>query len=127
MSKTQTYDARMGSRITDIDDSIVACRAWGHEWPKLRPGKPLPRRFRPSLQPGGVVLITETCGNCGKTRESLTLSGGVFDRGVVRHYYDPKNWVVVPDSSPRDFQAETYRRLNEDIMTAAKRAEVGGE
>jgi hypothetical protein len=128
MSRTQAYDPTMGSKITDIDDNIVACRAWGHDWPKLRPGKALPKRFRPALQPGGVVLITETCGNCGKTRETLTLSGGIFDRGAVRHYFDPKNWVVIPAYervTPRDFQAETYRRLHEEIMAAAKQSEVG--
>lgn len=121
---TRRLDVKMGGRVTDIDDSIVGCRAWGHDWPKLIPGKSLPRRFRPALQPGGVVLITETCGRCGKQRTTLTLSGGVFDRGAIRRYTDPKNWVVVPDATPRDFQAETYRRLNDEIMAAARRTEV---
>jgi len=127
MSKTQTYDARMGSNITDVDDNIVACRGGRHKWPELVPGKPLPRKFRPTLEPGGVVLITEYCARCDKERYTLTLSGGIFDRGAIRRYKDPKNWVVVPGASPRDFQAEIYRRLHEEIMAAAKRAEVGGE
>jgi hypothetical protein len=116
------------SAVTKIDDNIVACRAWGHDWPKLRPGKPLPRRFRPALQTDGTVLTTEICGNCGKERYTYTLKGGVFDRGAIRRYADPANWVVIPADervTPRDFQAETYRRLHEEIMTEARRAEVG--
>jgi hypothetical protein len=112
-------------RISDIDDSIVGCRAWGHDWPKLIPGKALPRRFRPRLAPGGFVHISETCGRCGKERATDTLAGGVFDRGAIRRYTDPKNWVVVPDSTPRDFQAETYRRLHDEIMKAAR--PIGGD
>lgn len=124
---SSNYDPKMGSRITDIDDSIVGCRAWGHDWPKLIPGKALPRRFRPRMADGGCVLITEICGRCGKERETLTLSGGVFDRGATRRYTDPKNWVVVPDSTPRDFQAETYRRLHEEIMKAARPSQSNQE
>jgi hypothetical protein len=113
------------SSVHKIDDSIVGCRAWGHDWPKLRPGKRIPRGYRPALQTDGTVLVTEVCGQCGKERYSYTLRGGVFDRAAHRVYVDPKNWVVIPADervTPRDFQAEAYRRMHEEIMAAARPA-----
>lgn len=117
--------ATTASLLSDIDDDIAACRAWGHSWPsrKLRPGRKLPSGFLPRAAYGGVVEITETCPGCGKQRIGMTLPGGIFDRDVVRRYVDPRNWKVIKQDehvTPRDFQAEVFRRMNEDILTAAQ-------
>lgn len=112
--------------LSGIDNDIAACRAWGHSWPsrKLRPGKALPKGFRPRAAFGGAVEITETCPDCGKQRITLTLRGGVFDQDAVRRYQDPRNWRVIKADehvTPRDFQAEVFRRMNEEILDAAGR------
>lgn len=116
-------DAR---EMTEVDDQIVACRGWGHEWPvrKLRPGRPIPKGYVPRLADDGYIEVTETCLNgCGKTRWSVLLPGGVYDLNVVRRYNDPKNWVTFPQASgitPRSFQAEAIRRMNEEIVKLAR-------
>jgi hypothetical protein len=115
--------------LSNIDDDIAACRAWGHRWPSknLRPGRKLPIGFQPRAAPGGCVEVTERCPDCGKKRITVTLPEGVFNRDVVRSYIDPKNWVVVKQeehATPRVFQAEIYRRMNEEIMAEAARNPV---
>jgi hypothetical protein len=112
--------------LSGIDDDIAACRAWGHNWPsrKLRPGRPLPRGFRPRAAAGGVVEVTETCPDCGKQRVSLTHNGGIYDRNVARHYVNPPNWIVISAderATPRDFQVEIFRRMDEEIIAEANR------
>jgi hypothetical protein len=120
-----TYDDNgTAKKLTAVDDTIVTCRAWGHDWPsrKLRPGRRLPRGFVPRRQVDGTVLITETCNGCGKKRWYLTAPGGAFDRDSVRRYVDPPGWVVIhtdDDVSRRDFQHEVFRRVNEEITAAA--------
>lgn len=112
-------------KLAGIDNSIAACRAWGHDWPSRRliPGKALPHGFRPAAQRDGTVLVTETCPRCAKKRFTVTLVGGLFDRGVVRTYENPRNWKVIAADdhvTPRDFQAEVWSRIHEDIMAAAR-------
>jgi len=120
------------SNLTEIDDEIVFCRArgflGGHDWPKLtkrlKTGT-LPRGFRPLLQRDGTVLMRETCANCGKVRWWETGPGGVWNPGAKRTYKNPPNWKVVPADlglSSRDFDAEAYKRVQESIMAAAKKA-----
>lgn len=113
--------------MADIDDEIVFCRArgfaGGHDWPNLRPGKRLPKNFRPVLQRDGTVMVTETCNACGKTRWYETGVGGAFDLGAKKHYKDPRNWKVMPRDlgyTSRDFDAEAWNRRQDDIMTAAR-------
>ncbi len=129
--------------LVGIDDAIVFCRArgflGGHDWPKLTSpsgrlarkqggtaelGK-LPKGFRPVLQRDGTVLMNETCSNCGKVRWWETGPGGAWDPGAKRHYTNPPNWKVIPASlgyTSRDFDAEAYRRLQENIMAHARKA-----
>jgi hypothetical protein len=116
--------------MADIDDEIVFCRArglGGHDWPKLRPGKRIPKNFQPVLQRDGTVLVTELCGACGKTRWYESGVGGAFDMGAKKHYKDPRNWKVLPRDlgySSRDFDAEAWRRLQDDIMRTARQSYV---
>lgn len=123
---------RVVNDLADIDDEIVFCRArgflGGHEWPKLskklKTGT-LPKGFRPVLQHDGTVLMLETCGSCGKTRWWETGPGGVWDPSAKRHYKNPPRWKVIPADlgySSRDFDAEAYRRVQEAIMAAARKA-----
>ncbi len=113
--------------MADIDDEIVFCRArglGGHAWPKLRPGKKLPSNFRPEPAPNGAILVTETCRACGKTRWYLSAAKGIFDLGSKKHYKDPPNWKVLSRDlgySSRDFDAEAWSRMQDDIMAAAQR------
>lgn len=117
--------------LSEVDDQIASCRAWGHDWPsrQLRPGRPLPKGYSPRLIEGGCVEITETCANgCGKQRWWALLPGGVYDLDVIRRYVNPRNWKVIPQSegvTRRHFQAEAVRRVNEDIMTVARRQASG--
>lgn len=113
--------------FTEVDDNVAACRAWGHDWPgrKLRPGRPLPRQYHPRIASDGFVEVTEECLNgCGKKRRLILLPGGIYDRDARRDYVNPRNWPVFPrelGATPRDFQAEMIRRVNEDIMAAARK------
>ena len=123
--------------LVGIDDAIVFCRArgfaGGHEWPRLTKkmvnGR-LPRGFRPVLQRDGTVLMNETCSSCGKVRWWETGPGGAWDPGAKRHYKDPPNWKVIPAHlgyTSRDFDAEAYRRMQENIMAAARKAQLQQE
>jgi len=112
--------------ITGVDDDIVSCRAYGHRWPSknLRSGRKLPRGFVPRAVHNGSVEITEICPDCGKKRVTVTLPGGAFNKEVIRNYVDPPNWPVFKGDdrkTPRDFQAEMYRRVNEELMAEARR------
>ena len=113
--------------LTDMDDQIAACRAWGHEWPsrKLRPGRPLPKGFTPHLMNDGYIDIEESClNNCGKKRRYTLFPGGVYDTDAVRTYTNPRNWKVIPQDvniSRRHIQGEVIRRVNESIVAAAAR------
>lgn len=128
-----TEEIRVARLVSGIDDAIAACRAWGHEWPsrKLRPGRKLPRGFTPRLLRDGYVEITESCLNgCGKKRRRLTLPGGVYDHASRLSYVNPASWQVIPADeriTPRDFQAEVFRRVNEELMTAAKQNPEGAD
>lgn len=124
--KISPEEARVAELVSDLDDDIAACRAWGHEWPsrKLRPGRKLPRGFVPRLQRDGYVEVTETCLNgCGKQRRRLMLPGGIYDRGSRLTYTNPQHWKVIPVDQKvtrTDIQVEVFRRVHEALMTAAK-------
>jgi len=117
----------MASLLSEVDDQVAACRAWGHEWPsrRLASGRALPRKFRPRLAEDGYIEVTEECeNNCGKKRQFLLLPGGIYDLDVRRTYYDPRHWKRMPRESGvtrRTFQAEVIRRSHEQIMVAARR------
>lgn len=124
-------DTERATDLVEIDDAIVFCRArgflGGHEWPKLtkRLNGRLPKGFRPVLQRDGTVMMIETCASCGKVRWWETGPGGSWDPAAKRHYKDPPNWKVIPASlgyTSRDFDAEAYRRVQESIMGAARKA-----
>jgi hypothetical protein len=135
--------AVVAQELAVLDDNIVFCRArgflGGHDWPKLtsangrlirkRSGAgQLPKGFRPVLQRDGTVLMNETCSNCGKIRWWETGTGGTWNPAAKRHYTNPPNWKVIPADlgyTSRDFDAEAYRRLQENIMAAARKAAVG--
>lgn len=125
-----TGSAEAAVLLSEVDDQIASCRAWGHDWPsrRLKPGRPLPKGYSPRLVEDGYVEVTETCSNgCGKQRWWALLPGGVYDLDVTRRYVNPRNWKVIPLSegvTRRHFQAEVIRRVNEDIMAVARREAV---
>lgn len=129
-------DTERAHDLGDIDDAVVFCRArgflGGHEWPKLtnRSNGRLPKGFRPVLQRDGTVMMIETCASCGKVRWWETGPGGAWDPGAKRHYKNPLNWKVLPADlgyTSRDFDAEAYRRVQENIMAAARKAALREE
>ncbi len=100
----------------ELDDAQAACLAYGHSWPKLKPGRKPPRGFSavPDRRQPGCFAVTETCADCGTQRTSVTLPGGVFDRDVRRGYVYSRRWRKRPAGSgltKRDFTAEIYRRM----------------
>lgn len=102
--------------LSEIDDDQLACRAsgQGHDWPKLRPGKPIPKNLRHEKQEDGCYLRVETCRCCGKRRYRYTLPHGVYDRNALYWYEDPKNWKRIPRSaevSRADMAAEVTERM----------------
>ena len=125
VTDSEIRNARYAKLLRDVDDKIAACRAWGHPWPSRRlvPGKALPRGFRPALDRDGTVLITEYCERCGKERTKLfgsTIISADFDVS----YKNPEHWPVIKQSegaSPRVFQAEIMRRMEDQIMSIARR------
>ena len=111
--------------LAEVSDDIVACRAGRHRWPSdnLQPGTQLPRGFRPVLQLDGCVQITESCYRCGKTVSYLTGPGGTWQYGARRRYADPEQWktfTIESGITKSSFRAELYRRVNEQLMTAAR-------
>lgn len=113
--------------LSEIPDDELACRAEKHDWPKLIPGKPLPRNFRSEFadpaRRNGVYLITETCGLCGKKRSRLTLPRGVYDTSAVYWYEDPPHWKRLAQAlgvTKTDCKAEVYQRLLPAIAEAAR-------
>lgn len=119
--------------MSDIDDEIVFCRArglGGHDWPKLRPHKRIPKNFHPVLQRDGTVLVTETCNACGKSRWYESGVGGAFDLGSKKRYKNPQGWKVMDRDlgyTSRDFDAEAWRRLQEEIMAMARTSQLPDE
>lgn len=111
-----------------LDDSIVACRSrrlgGGHDWPRLTPGKPLPRNFLPELNNDGSIRLVEVCKRCGKRRWTTSLVGGYLDPEANTAYMNPDNWIVYPKGqySSRDFDRENYERLREAIVAKAQAA-----
>jgi len=125
-SEADARQKKVVTRLADLDDAIVACRGTSHKWPSddLMPGKALPHGYTPRLMRDGCVEVTEYCRRCRKRRREITLPGGVLDLAADRRYKDPKNWVVLKTDekiSKRMIRADLYRRLGEQIMTAARR------
>jgi hypothetical protein len=122
-----TADTARQRDMADVDDEIVFCRArglGGHDWPKLRPGRQIPRNFQPVLQRDGTMLVTEVCGACGKERWYVTGVGALFDKGAKKTYKNPRNWRVMSGYSSRDFDAEAWARMQAMIMRAARKGYV---
>ena len=120
--------------MADIDDEQIFCRArgfaGGHDWPKLRPGKRIPKNFHPMLTREGTLLVTETCRACGKVRWYMSGVGGMFDLGSKKRYKDPENWKRLARDlgySSRDFDAEAWSRMQEQIMSIARAGYVEEE
>jgi hypothetical protein len=107
---------RFTSKIEEIPDNQLACRAGRHKWPgdDLEAGKPLPKGLKaiPTAQRGVYQLVDE-CQRCGKVRRMDTLPRGVYDVSAEYSYADPKDWVTVDpdlDVTKRDLRQENFRR-----------------
>ena len=130
MATIRVDDRRRVIKLADVDNAIVVCRGRSHKWPEIFPGRKLPKSFRPVLQRDGSVLVTETCERCGKTKSTYTGIDGVYDTGARRSYRNPPGWKVFrieEEVTKRVFEGEMYRRMNEDLMAAARNNALAGD
>jgi hypothetical protein len=104
-------------KIARMSKAQVICRARGHRWPELDPGRPLPKSYDAKPQRDGSYQVIETCERgCGKTRRT-DLPGGFLEERTGYRYSQDKEWIVVhSDESPvyrSDVEAALYRMLIE--------------
>jgi rRNA maturation protein Nop10 len=114
---------RIATKLSEIPDDQLACRAGRHMWPSdaLQAGKPLPRGLTavPHAQTRGVYQLRDTCQRCGKVRVMDTLPNGVYDVNAQYSYRDPKNWVKLDQSLDvykRDLRAENFARAAGELF-----------
>jgi hypothetical protein len=115
---TTRYEPEVLKYLHTMDDRQLTCLAQTHGWPKLDPRKKVPNNFAFIPTQGGIYQVRETCDTCTSVRESTTLPGGIFDPDLHRVYSYPHWWLVRPVGSEltkRDFTAELYRRMIEDL------------
>jgi len=137
-------DAQVAAYLHNLSVPQLVCLAYGHRWPELIPGMPIPKGFHAvrsadlaasGTQLQGVYRVSEDCTReiklngsrrrgetCGTSRSSMTLPRGFFDKKVDRQYgYDHDVWEVRPEGSGlsrRDFTEEIYRRMGRDLFPA---------
>jgi hypothetical protein len=109
------------ARLSELSDEHLACRAGHHSWPKLIPGRAIPRGVKSVRNPeDGSYLVTQTCDVCGKERWKVTLPKGVWDLDAGWRYDDPEGWIrfaIEEEISKRDLTAELYRRLSPQLFS----------
>lgn len=108
------------ARLAKLSDEQLACRAGHHDWPKLIPGREIPKGISSVRNPqDGSYLVTETCSVCDKQRWKVTLPKGVWDLDAGYRYDDPEGWIrfaVGEEISRRDIVAELYRRVGPELF-----------
>jgi|SRR5215831_15417621 len=96
------------------DDAVLGCRAFGHRWPRFRPGA---KYLEIQPQKDGVVEIVSTCSECGKKRRRVTAPGGALT--FPSHYSYTKSPKSVgkpkglPVLYPSAAMIEIWRRYTE--------------
>jgi hypothetical protein len=112
---------RVATKVNDIPDGQLACRAGRHDWPmdRLQVGKPLPRGLEVDPAPGGCYQMTDICQRCGKRRIVTTLPQGVYDTSADYDYKDPADWVRLGrdlEVTKRELRAENIARNAERLF-----------
>jgi hypothetical protein len=105
------------------DDDLLACRATGHAFPKIRArsGK-LPRGISARRQHDGAFQIAQTCRDCGTRRWLTTLPGGELDLPARYSYEYPIGYASPKGShvNRRLALAEVWRRALETVAVVAE-------
>jgi hypothetical protein len=93
MATSPAVRKRIATKVDEIPDRQLACRAGRHKWPldELEVGKKAPKGLEISPSPSGYQL-DDVCTRCGKTR-TFTTHGNILDDTTDRRYKDPKDWV----------------------------------
>lgn len=134
MAKTYIPEGK-GSSNTDLEaqswlyntrDEILGCGGQFHRWPKLLPGKRLPKGVR-TVGPyeEGVFELIETCADCGMERRLITAPNAVLDLPARYTYKQPVGYKTPKGSgiTRRQKFEETLRRLGEDLWAEAQAPE----
>lgn len=106
---------RVATRVSEIPDNQLACRAGRHKWPldDLQYGKPVPKGLQAIPQVDGCYQLRDVCQRCGKVRVLTTLPKGVFDVSADYDYRNPSDWVTLGEElnvTKRDLRAENVAR-----------------
>jgi hypothetical protein len=117
-------DVQAAEWLQSADDKILACRGWGHSWPKVRAGR-MRKGISAVRQHGGCYQVTFTCADCGMERTLTTLPGGQLDLPAKYTYRQPKGYASPKGSgiSRRDCAGESWRRA---VETVAATGSEGG-
>lgn len=117
--RNSNQDRRAGlDWLSTADDIVVACRATGHAWPKLLPGKVGDAIHAVPTEGGRVELIFDCLDGCGVSRRQITKPGGRLDEEAHYYYTYPEGYHSPKgsDLNRRDAFREGYRRIQEELF-----------
>jgi hypothetical protein len=122
-----TPDAAKSNYLARLDDDQAVCMSQGHGWPKIKPGKPLPRGINVVPEKNGQFQVRETCPSCGTVRTWTTLPGGQFDMDIQYRYEHPKQWTTQEKGTGvtrRDIKASVWKQFGQGLASAPSATEV---
>jgi hypothetical protein len=90
---TQIATAAGDPGLTDMDDRQVTCMTEGHDWPRHRLGRIIPKGIYYYPNADGTKQRVDTCKCCGTKRMRTTLVGGARDRTQQYDYEHPEWWI----------------------------------
>lgn len=110
--------------LASLSPEQATCMGQGHDWPKIRPGRALPKGVDAVPQRMGAFQVRETCSTCKTVRTWTTLPGGAFNLDIQYRYEHPKDWVVrhgEVDVTRRDIRADTWDQFGRLLATQQSR------
>lgn len=116
-----TRDQGKAQYLASLGEGQATCMSQGHSWPKIRPGKSLPKGVDAVPQKMGAFQVRETCPVCHTVRTWTTLPGGAFDMDVSYKYERPRDWVVRDgdvDVTPRDIKADVWAQSTRGLSAS---------
>lgn len=115
--------------LASLSAEQAVCMGQGHDWPKIKPGKALPRGIEAVPQHNGQFQVRETCPVCKTVRTWTTLPGGAFDLDIQYRYEHPKDWVTRHgdvEVTRRDIRADTWEQFGKLLAASNKPAKATG-
>ena len=109
--------------LTRMSDEQLTCMAEGHDWPRLRLNRIVPKGFRSLPNADGTSLWIYTCGICGTTRRRMTLRYGLHDPEASYSYTYPDTWIhytLEDEISRARLKREVSKRMYEAIQRQSK-------